>query len=122
MKYLEKTENKIKILDKLLNTILKNKVRYREWKIIHDMFISIILTERIEKEKIKLYAITLITSHVECYYIDEQYLLKNEINKLKTLISLLSIKEYPINNNYNYMEMLRKLYMPEKNIESNKIK
>jgi len=122
MKYLEKTENKFKILDKLLNTILKNKVRYREWKIIHDMFISIILTERIEKEKIKLYAITLITSHVECYYIDEQYLLKNEINKLKTLISLLSIKEYPINNNYNYMEMLRKLYMPEKNIESNKIK
>ena len=83
MKYLEKKEDKIKFLELSLKYILMNKVKYRNWKLIHDIFINLISTEKIELKKIKLYATILINSSIECHYLDDEYLLKIEVNQLK---------------------------------------
>ena len=117
MKYPEKKEDKIKILEKLLYEISLIKIKYREWKLIHDMFINLISTEKLEPEKIKLYATILMTSSVECYYLDDEYLLKTEMNKLKTLISLLGIKDTTSNKNYNFKKTLNSIYELEENIQ-----
>ena len=105
----EKTEDKLEIFNILFSGLLSNKVRFKDWMLIYQLFLGLILTDNLDIIKIKTYALVLINATVVCNYRDDEYELKNNKSKLKEFISHLDKKD-TITNEYNKYNNIKEIY------------
>ena len=120
MKPAEKIEDKLKIFENLICCLLKNQVKFKEWNAIYNIFLELLENENIDIVKIKTYSLILIHASVICYYIDDEYELKNKKNQLKEFISRIGKKDKTSNKYNNIEEIYKDIFVLEQDIKIKK--
>lgn len=116
----EKTEDIVKNFNILIFSLLSQKVKFKEWMFIYNLFLELIQSEKIDLTIIKTYALILINSSVICYYIDDEYELKNNKKKLKEFISFFDKKDVTSNKYNNIEEIYKEIFVLDQNIQLKK--